>query len=109
MLNDNDKVYGIIESEKEVNFITTTDNPYDPSTNFDEWFAFDTINNYCTCNLLDRMYQNLIEDSSYEKLLKNEDDIYLDAMKRIVEMGPGLYKILTKTIKVKEIEYDPSL
>lgn len=35
--------------------LTTTDNPYNPYTNFDEWFLYDTLNGYNSCSLLDRM------------------------------------------------------
>lgn len=35
--------------------LTTIDNPYNPYTNFDEWFLYDTLNGYNSCSLLDRM------------------------------------------------------
>lgn len=35
--------------------LTTTDNLYNPYTNFDEWFLYDTLNGYNSCSLLDRM------------------------------------------------------
>lgn len=32
--------------------LTTVDNPFNPFTQFDEWFAFDTSKGYDTCNFL---------------------------------------------------------
>lgn len=39
---------------KEV-MLTTTDNPYDPFTQFDEWYAFDESHGYHTCAYLARI------------------------------------------------------
>jgi len=33
--------------------LTTIDNPYNPFTQFDEWFAFDQVKGHRTCELLD--------------------------------------------------------
>jgi hypothetical protein len=35
--------------------ITTTDNPYDPRTNFPAWHAWDVSHGYNTCAYLDRV------------------------------------------------------
>jgi len=35
--------------------ITTIDNPYDPFTQYDDWFAFDDSMKYYTPSLLDRV------------------------------------------------------
>ena len=35
--------------------ITTIDNPYDPFTQFDDWFAFDEIQGYHSCAYLGRI------------------------------------------------------
>ena len=40
--------------------LTTTDNPYDPFTQFDEWFAYDEQLGYHTCGYLAR----IVKDSS---------------------------------------------
>lgn len=36
-------------------FLTTTDNPYNPKTQFADWYKFDTIKGYNTCSLLARL------------------------------------------------------
>ena len=35
--------------------LTTIDNPFNPFTNFDDWYAFDTSKGYNTCAYLDRI------------------------------------------------------
>lgn len=35
--------------------LTTVDNPYDPFTQWDEWYAFDEGRGYCTSGLLARI------------------------------------------------------
>lgn len=43
-----------MEKAKEY-MLTTRDNPWDPFTHFDEWFAFDESHGYCSCGLLARI------------------------------------------------------
>ena len=43
--------------------LTTVDNPFDPFTQFDEWFLFDTEKGYNSCSRLDRIV-NLSDDMS---------------------------------------------
>ena len=35
--------------------LTTTDNPYNPFTHFDEWYAYDLSKGYDTCGYLARI------------------------------------------------------
>ena len=48
--------------------ITTFDNPYDPFTQFNHWFLFDTEKGYNTCAYLDRVAK-VSEEFSDEEIL----------------------------------------
>ena len=37
------------------NMLSTSDNPYNPFDNFDEWYEFDTSNGYNSCAYVDRI------------------------------------------------------
>ena len=43
--------------------LTTVDNPFDPFTRFDEWYAYDVTMGYCTSSFLDRV-ANLSDELS---------------------------------------------
>ena len=51
--------------------ITTMDNPYDPITNFFEWFNYDNQKGYGTCQYLARMARTSDQLSDNE----NEEEI----------------------------------
>lgn len=71
--------------------LTTKDNPYDPFTQWDEWYLFDELKGYHTCGLIDRI-ANTSDDLSDE-----DNKIIIDvAMEEIVSMLPDTYKIITK-------------
>lgn len=74
--------------------LTTTDNPYNPFTQFDEWFAFDERHGYHTCGYLAR----IAKDSSD---LSPEDQNYAvnQAIDEILK-----YNIYGNYIKVKQPE-----
>ena len=72
--------------------ITTIDNPYDPFTQFDEWYAYDEINGYHSCSLLARFANTSIDLNVEETNLLIED-----AIDRIVNLNvSGNYKKLIK-------------
>lgn len=74
--------------------ITTTDNPYDPFTQFDDWNAFDTINGYNTLSYLAR-----ITKTSHELSEEDEDIAIESAIDEIVDFNIlGIYKKITKDI-----------
>ena len=71
--------------------LTTVDNPYDPFTQFDEWYAFDEQNGYCSCGLLAR----LVVDS--DDLTDEQNERAIDeAVDDILDLFPDLYTIVYK-------------
>lgn len=56
--------------------LTTIDNPYNPHTNFDEWFAFDVSHGYNTCAYIARMadafgasYDTITNETAIDKAM----------------------------------------
>ena len=49
--------------------LTTVDNPFNPFTEFDEWFAYDTRMGYNTSSFLDRIAKVSDEISQPDQLL----------------------------------------
>lgn len=72
--------------------LTTSDNPYDPITDFDRWWSFDREHNYATCELLDRIavVSNRVSDDQNAFALE-------EAIDSIVELHPTLYKKVVHT------------
>lgn len=62
--------------------LTTLDNPYNPFTQYDEWYAFDVGMGYNTCAYLARVA--LTSDELSEK---DNDDAISQAMKEILELN----------------------
>lgn len=77
--------------------LTTFDNPYNPFTQFDNWFHFDTEKGYNTCDYLGRIAKTSDEftDEEYSKAIEAAIDeiIKYDFM--------NIYKKYTKTTKNK--------
>ena len=72
--------------------LTTTDNPYDPFTQFDEWYAYDEDKGYHTCSYLAR-----ITKSSDELSSADEDLAIESAIDEIVALNVlGIYKKVTR-------------
>ena len=72
--------------------LTTIDNPFNPFTNFDEWFAWDTEKGYGTTNYLGRIA------ITSEEISEAENDLAIsNAMKEIVENdATGLYILVSQ-------------
>lgn len=67
--------------------LTTFDNPYNPFTQFDEWFNFDETKGYNTCSYLARIAKtsdSLPESMNIEEITR--------AMDEIVKLNGELYK-----------------
>ena len=68
--------------------LSTVDNPYDPRTSWDEWFAFVTAHGYGTCGLLARLCTS--SDSLSEELEIEEIE---NAIDRILNLdGTNFYQ-----------------
>ena len=68
--------------------LTTIDNPYDPFTQYDEWYEYDTTHGYNTCAYLARIAKTSDElsDEDYELEVNN-------AIDEIVKLNVlGIYK-----------------
>ena len=70
--------------------LTTIDNPYDPFTQWDDWYKFDMVKGYDTCGYLARLAMTS-PDYGDER---NTEEIY-NAQKLIVELEPKLYIRIT--------------
>lgn len=68
--------------------LTTTDNPFDPFTQFEEWFLYDAQAGYHTCAYLARVVV------SSDELSEADQNLAIDqAMDEIIaEHGGGIYK-----------------
>ena len=68
--------------------VTTTDNPYDPFTQFDQWYSFDILQGYNTCSYLARIAKTSPDLSPLDQAIAIEE-----AVDEIVEMNLlGNYK-----------------
>lgn len=74
--------------------ITTIDNPFNPLTQFNDWFNFDVDKGYNTCGLLDRIART--SDAMSEVENKKEIERAIDEIIK--------YDFLNLYIKVKEPE-----
>lgn len=63
--------------------ITTLDNPFDPFTDFDKWYAYDIQMGYYTCENLGRVVNSLPE-----ALTKEENNYFVnEAIDELIKQG----------------------
>lgn len=55
--------------------LTTIDNPYDPFTQFDQWYAYDEQKGYNTCEYLGRIASTSSEFADEQNLKEIEEAI----------------------------------
>lgn len=58
--------------------ITTSDNPFNPFDQFDDWFNYDFIKGYCSCSYLDRIARTsnqFTEEENNEEIERAIDEI----------------------------------
>jgi hypothetical protein len=73
--------------------LTTIDNPFDPFTQFDEWFAFDEDKGYHSCSYLARITK------SSDELSEQDEGIAIEtAIDEIVNFNIlGIYKKVSRS------------
>lgn len=87
----------LVNSRKEKaimdSMLTTTDNPFDPFTQFEEWYAFDESKGHHTCGYLARITK------SSDELSQEDEDLAIEAaIDEIVKFNVfGIYKKVTRT------------
>lgn len=71
--------------------LTTADNPFNPITQFDEWYEYDESKGYCTSGYVARIAK------TSDDLSKNDQDLAIQAaIDEIISMNPdGFYKKVT--------------
>lgn len=69
--------------------LTTIDNPFNPYTQFDDWYAFDEQKGYCSCGLLARIAKVSDNfDLNDENFENNQNLEILRAIDEIVKLNP---------------------
>ena len=71
--------------------LTTVDNPFNPITQFDDWYEYDESKGYCTSGYVARIAK------TSDDLSKNDQDLAIqEAIDEIISMNPdGFYKKVT--------------
>lgn len=77
--------------------LTTVDNPFDPITEFMEWYTWDTTKGYHTL-----AYQARVTRSSHELSEADRELAIMQAMDDIVRLNVGLYKKVVEAADVQE-------
>lgn len=76
--------------ETKAKFLTTTDNPWNPFTNFNEWYIFDITNHYNCCEIVARL-----SDVSKDMTTLEREAAIVEAIETFVKEDPTkLYTIV---------------
>ena len=78
-----------------VSMLTTTDNPYDPFDQFDDWYAFDESHGYCTCGYLNRIVKGSSDLSPQDQAFAV--NLAIDEILKYNVLG--IYKKVTREFK----------
>ena len=81
-----------------VTMLTTADNPFDPFTQFDEWFLFDVEKGYNSCGYLAR----ITDDSEYE----TEEEAMVETERAIDEIIANDFLNIYTKVYSNEYEND---
>ena len=77
-----------------MHMLTTDDNPYDPFTQWDEWYMYDETSGHHTTGLLARIVK-----TSHDLSEPDQDKAIEDAMQEIVELNAsGLHRLVSGDI-----------
>ena len=77
-----------------MHMLTTDDNPYNPFTQWDEWYTYDETSGYHTTGLLAR-----ITKQSHDLSETDQDQAIEDAMKEIVELNAsGMHVMVSEDV-----------
>jgi len=80
-----------LDDDKEY-MLTTVDNPYDPFTQWDQWFSYDAQKGYNTPGYLARLARTSLELGQLD-----EDQSINDAMQRIVKDNfYGVHRLVSR-------------
>lgn len=71
--------------------LTTIDNPFDPFTQFTEWYTWDESHGHGTSELLDRVAET---SYSFDDELNNA--VRELAMDSLIDLFPGLYRKISE-------------
>ena len=87
--------------------LTTLDNPFNPFTQFDEWFAHDVLKGYNTCNYLARIAKTSddLSEEDYSVALEDAIDeiVSLNILGIYLKVTPDSFKDRSKLTNVEMV------
>ena len=80
--------------------LTTLDNPYNPWTDWDSWYNYDTIKGYDTCGQLARIAPPSL-DSLPEEYTDSLRDIAIDSL---IDLFPNIFTKISEEVSEEEFK-----